>query len=242
MSTTIQVQRICRYCGAEFTARTTVTRYCSLICNQRAYKAGKRSAKVKASDQETKAIAVLPFEVLKAKAFLSIAEASRLMGVGKRTVYRLIKQGVLGTAKAGTRTILRRSDIDTLFDLPKPAKPPKQPKPVAEFYTVKEVEEKYFVKYGRLNRIIKENNLPHTTHNGRLLVSKPHLDRYFKNHRPDSSSVQEWYTVQEIQAKYGLTRDQVYGRVYDNQIPKQRVGKYVKVSKLHFDELFEIGV
>lgn len=45
MSSKIEVQRICQYCKKEFTARTTVTKYCSHKCNQRAYKAKKSDLK-----------------------------------------------------------------------------------------------------------------------------------------------------------------------------------------------------
>lgn len=242
MSSTIEVQRICQYCGNQFTARTTVTKYCSHKCSQRAYKAKARKEKVQISNLETHRIKTQPIELLKVKPFLSITEAGQLMGVSRRTVYRMIDRGELPTAKAGARTIIRRSDIELLFDDPQPVKPKKESKPVTEFYTAKEIEETYFIKYGRLNAIIKEKNIPKTVHNGRLLVSKPHIDRYFERTRDDVSGITEWYTVEEIQHKYGLSRDQVYGRVHENRIPRQRTGKYVKISKLHFDELFEIGL
>lgn len=242
MSSTIEVQRICQYCGNQFTARTTVTQYCSHKCSQRAYKVRAREEKVQTSNRETQRIKTQPIEALRAKPFLSVVEAGKLMGVSRRTVYRMMDRGELPTAKAGARTIVRRSDIERLFDEPQPVKPIREPKPVTEFYTAKEIEEKYFIKYGRLNAIIKEKNIPKTVHNGKLLVSKPHIDRYFERIRDDVSSITEWYTVEEIQHKYSLTRDQVYGRVHDNRIPRQRVGKYVKISKIHFDELFEIGL
>ena len=38
MSSNIFVQRICEECGNEFTARTTVTRFCGDRCAKRAYK------------------------------------------------------------------------------------------------------------------------------------------------------------------------------------------------------------
>jgi excisionase family DNA binding protein len=243
MSSTIQVQRICQHCGNEFTARTTVTQYCSHECSRRAYKAKARGIKVEASKQETQRIRTQPMEVLKAREFLSVQQVSKLIGCSRQTVYELINSGKLHAVNLKEKkTIVRRSDIDRLFDQPFVSKPKKEPQPVSEFYTAKEIEEKYFVKYGRLNNIIKENDIPKTVHNGKLLVSKPHIDRYFKQTRSDVSSITEWYTVEEIQHKYSISRDQIYGRVYDNSIPKQRVGKYVKISKKHFDELFEIGV
>ncbi|WP_229599746.1 helix-turn-helix domain-containing protein [Runella slithyformis] len=182
-------------------------------------------------------------EVLKVREFLSVQQVSKLIGCSRQTVYELINSGKLHAVNLKEKkTIVRRSDIDRLFDRPFVRTPKKEPQPVSEFYTAKEIEEKYFVKYGRLNSIIKENDIPKTVHNGKLLVSKPHIDRYFKQTRSDVSSIIDWYTVEEIQHKYSISRDQIYGRVYDNNIPKQRVGKYVKISKRHFDELFEIGV
>lgn len=242
MSSNIEVKRVCVHCGTLFIAKTTVTKYCSDLCAKRAYKARKREEKIKTSNQETIYALNQSIEQLKVRPFLSISDTCKLLGVSRRTVYRMIERQELPIAKAGTRTIIRRSDIDKLFDKPIPVRPKKEANPVTEFYTVKEVEEKYFVKYGRLNTIIKQNTIPKTVHQGKLYVSKPHLDRYFKRNRKDVSEITEWYTVSEIQEKYNLSRDQVYGRTSDNNLPRKREGKYVKISKQHFDELFQIGV
>jgi len=236
------IHRICQHCGNDFIAQTTTTKYCSHTCNQRAYKAQKRKERINAVNEATRKAIIRPVEELKSKPYLSVAETCTLMGISRRTVYRMIRQGLLSVAKAGSRTILRRTDIDQLFDLQQPEKKKKQQQPVKEFYTVQEIEQLYHIKYGRLNAIVKEKDIPKTVHNGRLLVSKPHIDRYFKHNRQDTSAIAEWYTVQQIQEKYGLTRDQIYSRTHDHNIPRQRVGKYVKISQQHFDELFEIGV
>ena len=39
MSSNIQIQRVCEFCGNEFTARTTVTKLCSAKCRKANYKA-----------------------------------------------------------------------------------------------------------------------------------------------------------------------------------------------------------
>ncbi len=49
------------------------------------------------------------------KEFLSIEEASKLLGISRRTVYRMFDRGELKKGKAGTRSIIRRSEIDKLF-------------------------------------------------------------------------------------------------------------------------------
>ena len=54
MSSNIKVQRICQHCTKEFTARKTITMYCSHRCNSAAYKAKQRTIKVEASNKEKK--------------------------------------------------------------------------------------------------------------------------------------------------------------------------------------------
>ena len=96
MSSKIEVQRICQHCGNEFTARTTVTRFCSHRCASAAHKQKVRAGKVEQSNKQTQ-----PIEELKAKAFLSIADTCKLIGISRRTVYRMIERGELITGKAG---------------------------------------------------------------------------------------------------------------------------------------------
>jgi excisionase family DNA binding protein len=117
MSSYIQVQRICQYCGKEFTARTTETRYCSRRCNGKAYKAKKRLAKVEASDRQTMQIKIRPITELNAKDFLTVREVATLMSCSKRSVYLSIQKGYINAVNLGQRiTRVKRSDLDRLFE------------------------------------------------------------------------------------------------------------------------------
>jgi excisionase family DNA binding protein len=49
------------------------------------------------------------------KEFLSIDEITKLLGISRRTVHRMISRGELKAGKAGTRTIIKRAEIDKLF-------------------------------------------------------------------------------------------------------------------------------
>ena len=120
MSSKIQIQRICEYCGKEFTAQTTVTRFCSHKCNSQAYKLKVKELKVGKSNEETNQQKILSasdvqLEAIKQKDFLSIKEAYTLLGVSERTFYRLMKEGTIPATKLGGRTIIKRSVIDNLF-------------------------------------------------------------------------------------------------------------------------------
>lgn len=115
MSSNIKIQRICQHCGNEFTARTTVTKYCNDTCAKRAYKVRMKEIKIQVSNVETQRIKEKPIEEIKAKEFLSIADTSKLLGVSPRTLYRMIARKELKVGKAGNRTIIKRSEIDRLF-------------------------------------------------------------------------------------------------------------------------------
>ena len=115
MSTGIRVERICDFCGSSFVAKTTVTRYCSHICNSRAYKTIKRGQKVTISNLETTAKILNPLETVKAKDFLSIREACLLMGVSRMTLHRQIKARQIKATRLGTRVIISRKHLEELF-------------------------------------------------------------------------------------------------------------------------------
>ena len=167
MSSNIKIQRICQHCTNEFTARTTTTLYCSSRCNSAAYKAKHRAGKVEQSNMETQRIKTQPIEQLKAKAFLSIADTCKLIGISRRTVYRMIERGELITGKAGKRTIIRRSDLEQLlFEQPRTVapQPEKQPKQmqfnISECYNLTEVQSKYGISETALQNLIKRNSIP----------------------------------------------------------------------------------
>ena len=116
MSSNIRIQRICQYCNNEFTAKTTVTKYCSDVCAKRAYKERKKQENIKTSNKETQIIATLPIEQLKVKEFLTVKEVAKLLNCSVRTVYYYIDNGNIEAVNLGQRmTRVKRSKIDKLF-------------------------------------------------------------------------------------------------------------------------------
>lgn len=112
MSSNIRIEKTCMYCGEIFIAKTTVTKYCSDTCAKRAYKKRKRQEKLQTADASP---APVPANGIQAKDFLSIQEACKLLGTSRWTIYRMIGRNQLNAAKIGRRTIIKRSDIDKLF-------------------------------------------------------------------------------------------------------------------------------
>jgi excisionase family DNA binding protein len=178
MSSIIRVKRICEQCGNEFEARTTVTKTCSDTCAKRAYKARQRAAKVTVSNEQTRRIIVKPMEDIRAKENLNIAEACKLLGVSRWTIWRAIGSGNLHAVKLGRRTLIRRSNINQLFERPAMLMEQNRPAPVAlsDCYTLTEVRNKYAISSAALYDLIRRNEIPKQYSGPYAYVPKTQID------------------------------------------------------------------
>jgi len=180
MSSKIEVQRICQYCGKEFTARTTVTRYCSDTCSKRAYKARLKVSKIEASNNETQRIKNQPIEELKAKEFLTVREVARLLNCSVRSAYYYIESGTIKAVNLGQRiTRVKRSDIDKLFEQPQPVTPQPEQRQfdISDCYNLTEVQSKYGISETALQNLIKRNSIPKIKKGWFAYVPKTVIDK-----------------------------------------------------------------
>lgn len=163
MSSKIEVQRICQHCGNEFTARTTVTRFCSHRCASAAHKQKVRAGKVEQSNKQTQQIKTQHIEELKAKEFLTVREVARLLNCSIRSAYYYIESGTIKAVNLGQRiTRVKRSEIDKLFEQPRPVTPQPEQKQfdISECYSTEQVREKYKISESGLRGLIIKHNIP----------------------------------------------------------------------------------
>ena len=236
-TSSIRIKKVCQWCGAEFEAQKVSTKYCSHRCANLAYKQATREKRVKQVEAETHFIkSEKPKENVKDKEYLSIAQASILLGLSLQAVYKMIYAGHLAAYKLSSRlSFVKREDIDKMLNAnPYVKKNRGKRADITEFYTTAEIKEKYGVKESWLYKIAKEHNIPRTFNRGKTYWSKKHIDSYFEKKAPDAS-ITEWYSVAELQEKFGMTLSAIYTFVYKNVIPKRKEGKMVYYSKKHFD-------
>lgn len=115
MSSNMSVPKICQLCGVEFIARTTTTQYCGDPCAKKAYKNRIRDSKVRAVDPVAFQKKEYNQGLIKEKAFLSISETCKLLGASRMTLYRQIKSGTIRIGKLGGRIIIKKTEIEKLF-------------------------------------------------------------------------------------------------------------------------------
>jgi excisionase family DNA binding protein len=222
------------WCGEIFTAHKMSTSYCSHKCASAAYKDRVRIRRVESLQIEcNKEIKKNPHLE---KEFLTPTEVSILLGIGRTSTYRYIKAGQIKAVRFKGKTLIRRTDIELMFDylsIQEESKP-KEKVPITDFYTTADVKEKYNVKESWIFVVTKKHNIPRTFNRGKTYWSKKHIDNYFAKKAADPE-ITEWYTVAEIQEKYGMTLAVIYSIASTNAIPKKKEGIMVYYSKKHFD-------
>ena len=228
-----RVLRTCEFCGKEFYAQKVSTRYCSKRCNELAYKQRRRQRQITEAEA---GILQKPIEEVGNKEFLSLQDASVLFGITKRSVYNLIYNGVLQAFKFSSRmTFVRKADIEIMFEghlYTKKVKPER--KTITEFYTTKEIQEKFGVSEAWVFKLAKEKKIPKVLHHGKTYWSKQHVDKHFAKHI-ENNSIVEWYSVQDMMEKFNMTTSAVYCFVSKFNIPKKKIKTSVYYSKQHVD-------
>ena len=236
MSSNIKVERICEWCGKKFIAQTTVTRFCSKRCAEHSYKERLRQKKLAVSNQET---AQTNFK-RRDKDYLTPTQAADLLGIGRMSIYRYIRNGKIKVVRFERKTLISKADIQAMFDFLTPKETEqtksaeKKSKSISDFYTRADIREKYGVKDSWIYKVVAENNVPKTILRGNAYFSKSHIDRLFSA-RKENLEITEWYSVEDIQSKYGMTLSAIYSLVSKIGIPKHKEGQKVYYSKYHFD-------
>ena len=234
MASNIDIQKKCEWCGKLFIAHKTTTRCCSHRCANLAYKERTRQKRV--SEFQTMVNQQIEKEDCIDKDFFTPSEAAKYIGISRATFYRYLETNLIKSVQLKRKTIIRKRDIEALFDNASPYKKhlPRSKQSITDFYTTAEIKEKFGVKESWIYEIAKEHNIPRTFNRGRTYWSKKHIDSYFAKKAPDAS-ITEWYSVAELQEKFGMTLSAIYTFVYKTVIPKRKEGKMVYYSKKHFD-------
>ena len=234
MASNIDIQKKCEWCGKLFIAHKTSTRCCSHRCANLAYKERTRQKRV--SEFQTMVNQQIEKEDCIDKDFFTPSEAAKYIGISRATFYRYLETNLIKSVQLKRKTIIRKRDIEALFDNASPYKKhlPRSKQSITDFYTTAEIKEKFGVKESWIYEIAKEHNIPRTFNRGKTYWSKKHIDSYFAKKTPDAS-ITEWYSVAELQEKFGMTLSAIYTFVYKNVIPKRKEGKMVYYSKKHFD-------
>lgn len=229
----MEVRKICQWCGKPFIAKKTTTCYCSHQCSNLGYKERIRERK-----RELKKMQELlqPKQASEGQDFFSFAQAAKLMGVTRQYIYKLVKENKLRASRiSGKKSLIRRADIELMLKTkPYESIKPKDDVDITEYYTAEQIAEKYKVNTKWVWTYTREHDVPKVKIRQFNYYSKKHIDAIFAKYKTDDA-LTEWYTPEEIEKKYGMTRVAIRSQVYRNNIPSKKEHGQIFYSKLHFD-------
>ncbi len=112
--------------------------------------------------------------------------------------------------------------------------------PIEEFYTTKEILEKFGISNSWLFKMAKERNIPKTVVRGKTLWSRKHIDNALADKQPTEMVAEEWYSVEEVCAKFNMSKEAVYCFVSERKIGKRKDKCKVFYSRRQFDKAMGI--
>ncbi len=227
----MEVRKICQWCGKPFIAkkqRLAIAVISALISVTKNV-SGTQAA------VETLARVATTSTSRRGTGFL-FAQAAKLMGVTRQYIYKLVKESKLRASRiSGKKSLIRRADIELMMKTkPYERIMPKEDFDITEYYTAEEIAEKYKVNAKWVWTYTRQHKVPKVRIRQFNYYSKKHIDAAFAKYKTDDA-LTEWYTPEEIEEKYGMTRVAIRSHVYRNNIPSKKEHGQIFYSKLHFD-------
>lgn len=195
MSSNISITRICQHCGNEFTAKTTVTKFCGDDCAKRNYKLRRKAAKqqkmtdkIAESNRQMQLVREAPKMQLLEKEFLTVKEAAIILGCSDRAIHLMIISGRLPAINLGVRkTRILRTELQRLFELPelrvKPVgkvKLEEEPLTKANCYTVEEITSSWGVTRDSVYSMVNRKKIPKFQEGKEIYISKKHIEKAYR--------------------------------------------------------------
>jgi predicted DNA-binding transcriptional regulator AlpA len=162
-------------------------------------------------------------------AFYTLAEIKEKFNVKDSWIYKITKENNIPKTLLGGKCYFSKKHIDRYFE----KKIFGSTQHIEDWYSVKEIQDKYNLSLPAIYSFVSENNIPRKKDGKNVFYSQKHFDLAKGYVTP------EYYTVEEAMQKYNLTRDSLYSRVKTYNIPKIKSGKHIKISKPELDKLFE---
>lgn len=191
----MSIPKICEFCKNRFTAKRLSTRFCSHTCNSKAYKVNGKQKKVEKTKAKTENAAGSDMEKIKAMEFLNVGQASVLLGISRRTIYRLVNKGCLNIGKFGIRTVLKKSDLESFFELLAEVQlftPLKEFPGLDNCYTISEIQQRYGISPAALYNLLQRYGIAKYAVGRYTYVAKKFIQSLIlKNYEKDKSNTEK---------------------------------------------------
>lgn len=186
------INKKCRFCGKNFKAHTTKTKYCGHSCNNKHYKEKERKNnlhQLSGKKRERSYQSIL--EEIKVKEFLSLEDCSLLLNVSRSTIKRIVEDEELTSFSIRSRVIVKREDLNKycMVQLKKTRVKSKATKSVicnkskhfniANYYYMGEIPKFFNISLRSAERYIKSNGIEKVKKGRFVYVLKTDIKKVF---------------------------------------------------------------
>ncbi len=160
--------------------------------------------------------------------YISAREAAELFGVTKDAIHSRARTNKVPSVMFQKSKLYSRSHLEELY------KRDETHDALTQWYSVDEIVEHYKMSRSQVYGFVSDHKVPKKSDGGKTIYSKTHVDELLKS-RIGDTSIESWYTVEELYECYGLKPSYIANFVYTNKIPKRRINGRGEYSKADFD-------
>ena len=228
---------VCRNCGKVFERAFGRQVFCCEKCRRDKMNERRRAVRRLAGENAVEKKIVKSFEGEKGAKYVSIKDAALLLEVSRPTIYRRIAIGELHPIRVSSRTV-RVSVEELLAD--SELKPVENKRDFSVPIKLAEALSLYGVSRSKFFDVIKNAGIRARRIKGVDFFPKMDLDALFP--APVKYVRDEWYSVEEIMERTGLTRKYIRDFVRKRGIGKISVGQRILINRKEWDlERFSKG-
>ena len=232
----MEIQKRCKYCGRSFIAHKMTTIYCSPSCNNKDYKRAIREKQIAEFMEEEKK-KTPKVDILGGKEFLTPTEGASLLGLSRATFYRYMSNGTIKAVQLRGKTIIRRKEIERLFDNPPTYQSHSEKKQEKrEYYTFRQIMEKFKCSKKAVMTRVEKYNIPKVYQGRNCFFDRALVDVHFAQLIAEID-LRDYYTIPQLEEKYKMSHAAVLSFVTRNKIPRITQGRTVYYSRAHIDTI-----
>ena len=157
-------------------------------------------------------------------------------------MYRYMEQGVIKVLRTPARTIIRRSDIEALFDNP-PAyikRNNNKLNMVGETYSMLDITKKYNISKRVAESRIRKFDILKIMRGRNIFYRREDIHKYFEDFTIELDT-DFYYNAEEIMEKYNMTHQAIVAFARRHEIPRIYRNRVTYYSKAHIDSVKTTG-
>lgn len=157
-------------------------------------------------------------------------------------MYRYMEQGVIKVLRTPARTIVRRSDIEALFDNP-PAyikRNNNKLNMLGETYSMLDITKKYNISKRVAESRIRKFDILKIMRGRNIFYRREDIHKYFEDFTIELDT-DFYYNAEEIMEKYNMTHQAIVAFARRHEIPRIYRNRVTYYSKAHIDSVKTTG-